>query len=117
MGNAGGGIMALDEVKEIVESGENYDTDKEFKYVGTRPDRPDGLDKVTGRAKYGADHYVANMLHAAVLRAPHAHARIVSIDTSKAEAADGVKAVVIGTDLPEGLTGGDLHLQENTLAR
>ena len=109
--------MALDEVKPTVESGENYDSEKEFKYVGTRPDRPDGLDKVTGRAKYGADMYAPNMLHAAVLRSPHAHARIVSIDTSKAEAAEGVKAVVIGTDLPEGLKGGDLHLQENTLAR
>ena len=109
--------MALDEVKPVVETGESYDSNKEFKYVGTRPNRPDGLDKVTGRAKYGADHAVANMLHAAVLRSPHAHARIVKIDTSKAEAAEGVKAVVIGTDLPEGLTGGDLHLQENTLAR
>ncbi len=109
--------MALDEVKPTVESGENYSSDKEFKYVGTRPDRPDGLDKVTGRAKYGADMNAPNMLHAAVLRSPHAHARIVSIDTSKAEVAEGVKAVVIGTDLPEGLKGGDLHLQENTLAR
>ena len=57
-----------------------------FKYIGTRPNRPDGLDKVTGRAKYGADFNAPNMLHAAVLRSPHAHARIVKIDTSKAEA-------------------------------
>ena len=55
-----------------------------FKYIGTRPNRPDGLDKVTGRAKYGADFNAPNMLHAAVLRSPHAHARITKIDTSKA---------------------------------
>ena len=87
-----------------------------FKYIGTRPDRPDGLDKVTGRAKYGADFNAPNMLHAAVLRSPHAHARIVKIDTSKAEALSGVKAVVTRTDFPTGLKGEDFYLQENTIA-
>lgn len=78
---------------------------KPLKYVGTRPIRPDGVDKVTGRAKFGADLYVPNMLHGRVLRSPHAHARIKSIDTSKAEALTGVKAVLTSADLPE-LPGG-----------
>ena len=68
--------------------------------VGTRPIRPDGVDKVTGRANYGADYAVAGMLHGKILRSPHAHARILSIDTRKAEALKGVKAVVTGKDFP-----------------
>ena len=58
-------------------------------YVGTRPIRHDGVDKVTGRANYGADFSLPGMLHGAVLRSPHAHARIVSIDTAAAEAMPG----------------------------
>ena len=54
----------------------------EFKWVGTRPIRPDGVDKVTGRAKFGADLAMAGQLVGKVLRSPHAHARIRSIDTS-----------------------------------
>ncbi len=73
-------------------------TERELKIVGTRPVRPDGVDKVTGRAKFGADLHVANMLIGKVLRSPHAHARIISIDTSKAEALPGVKAVVTSRD-------------------
>lgn len=87
-----------------------------YKLIGTRPNRPDGLDKVTGRARYGADFALPGMLHAAVVRSPHAHARIVKIDASKALALDGVKAVVTRADLPTGLTGEDLNLQDNTLA-
>ena len=71
-----------------------------YKVIGTRPIRHDGVDKVTGRAKYGADIGMAGMLHGAVVRSPHAHARIKSIDTSKAEALPGVKAVVTVKDLP-----------------
>ncbi len=70
----------------------------EFKIVGTRPARPDGVDKVTGRAKFGADLYLANMLVGKVLRSPHAHARIKSIDTAKALALPGVKAVITAAD-------------------
>ncbi|HMQ57499.1 MAG TPA: xanthine dehydrogenase family protein molybdopterin-binding subunit, partial [Rhizobiaceae bacterium] len=88
----------------------------DYKLVGTRPDRPDGLDKVTGRARYGADAYAANMLFAAVLRSPHPHARIKRIDTSKAAALAGVKAIVTRADFPTGLTGEDWNLQENTIA-
>ena len=87
-----------------------------FKYIGTRPNRPDGLDKVTGRAKYGADFNAPNMLHAAVLRSPHAHARISKIDTTKAEALSGVKAIVTRADFPTGLKGENFYLQENTIA-
>ena len=73
----------------------------DFKVVGTRPVRHDGIDKVTGRAKYGADYALPGMLYGKVLRSPHAHARIRSIDTAKAEALPGVKAVVTAADMPE----------------
>ncbi|MDZ4392281.1 xanthine dehydrogenase family protein molybdopterin-binding subunit [Cypionkella sp.] len=87
-----------------------------YRLVGTRPNRPDGLDKVTGRARYGADISAPGMLHAAVVRSPHAHARIIRIDASKALALEGVKAVITRADFPTGLTGEDWNLQENTLA-
>jgi CO/xanthine dehydrogenase Mo-binding subunit len=73
----------------------------DYSVVGTRPVRHDGTDKVTGRAKYGGDFNMAGLLHGKVLRSPHAHARIRSIDTSKAEALEGVRAVVTGKDLPD----------------
>jgi CO/xanthine dehydrogenase Mo-binding subunit len=76
-------------------------TTRTFEHVGTRPIRHDGLDKVTGRANFGADQKLPGMLHGYVLRSPHAHARIVSIDTSAAEAMPGVKAVVTGDDIPK----------------
>jgi CO/xanthine dehydrogenase Mo-binding subunit len=66
--------------------------------VGTRVIRPDGVDKVTGRARFGADFNLPGQLIGRVLRSPHAHARIVKIDTSKAEALPGVKAVVTRDD-------------------
>ena len=72
----------------------------EYEVVGKRPVRPDGVDKVTGRAQYGADLDLTGLLHARILRSPHAHARIISIDTSKAEALNGVRAVVTAADLP-----------------
>src|SRR5690606_38330336 len=72
-----------------------------FKVIGTRPLRHDGTDKVTGRALYGADVRLPGMLHGKVLRSPHAHARILTIDTRKAEALPGVKAVVTAADLPD----------------
>ena len=75
--------------------------DKEYKVIGTRPIRHDGVDKVTGRALYGADFTMAGLLHGKILRSPHAHARIKSIDTSKAEAHVGVKAAVTAADMPE----------------
>ncbi len=71
---------------------------KTFDVVGTRPIRHDGADKVTGRALYGADYDTAGLLHGYIVRSPHAHANIRSIDTSKAEALEGVLAVVTNAD-------------------
>ena len=72
-----------------------------YKWVGTRPVRPDGVEKVTGKARFGADLILPGMLHGKVVRSPHAHARIVSIDTSAAESMEGVKAVITGADFPD----------------
>ncbi|MDP6512981.1 MAG: xanthine dehydrogenase family protein molybdopterin-binding subunit [SAR202 cluster bacterium] len=74
---------------------------QEYSVVGTRPIRHDGADKVTGRALYGADVQPTGLLHGKILRSPHAHARIKSIDTSKAEALPGVRAVLTAADLPD----------------
>lgn len=79
---------------------EDYLGITDYKVIGKRPIRHDGVDKVTGRAKYGADIDLAGMLHGKVLRSPHAHAKIKSVDTSKAEALAGVKAVITVKDLP-----------------
>tara|TARA_B100001245_G_scaffold7026_1_gene4935 strand:+ start:1818 stop:4115 length:2298 start_codon:yes stop_codon:yes gene_type:complete len=73
---------------------------KQYDVVGTRPIRHDGLDKVVGSAKFGADTQLSGMLHGKVLRSPYAHAKILSIDTSKAEALPGVTAVVTSKDFP-----------------
>jgi len=72
----------------------------QYEVIGTRPIRHDGVDKVIGAAKYGADIQLSGMLHGKVLRSPHAHARIKSINTSKAEALPGVTAVVTSKDFP-----------------
>ena len=69
------------------------------KWIGERTIRPDGADKVTGRAAYAADTNMPGMIWGKVLRSPHPHARIISIDTSKAEALPGVKAVVSARDI------------------
>ena len=72
----------------------------EYEVVGKRPVRPDGVDKVTGRARYGDDTNLTGTLRAKVLRSPHPHARIRSINTSKAESYPGVRAVLTAKDLP-----------------
>src|SRR5882762_6789949 len=69
------------------------------KWIGKRTPRPDGADKVTGRAAYAADTNMPGMIWGKVLRSPHAHARIKSIDTSKAEALPGVEAVMTAKDI------------------
>ena len=74
---------------------------QQYKVIGTRPIRHDGADKVTGRAKFGADIQLPGMLHGAIARSPHAHAKIKSIDTSKAESLPGVHAVLTRADMPE----------------
>ncbi|MBQ12176.1 MAG: oxidoreductase [Planctomyces sp.] len=71
-----------------------------YRIIGTRPDRADGLDKVTGAAKFGADIQLSGLLHGKILRSPHAHAIIRSIDTSGAEAMPGVMAVATSADFP-----------------
>ena len=73
----------------------------DLKVVGTRPIRPDGMDKVTGKAQFGADLTMAGQLVGKMLRSPHAHAKIIKIDTSKALALAGVKAVITAADIPD----------------
>lgn len=98
----------------------------EYKQIGSRPIRPDGVDKVTGRAQFGADLVLPNMIHGSVLRSPHAHAKILSIDVSGALAIDGVFAAVSGADFPgggiegeaSGEGGGSLEdIAKNVIAR
>ena len=74
-------------------------SNQQFSVVGTRPVRQDGADKVTGRAAYSADIRLPGLLHGKILRSPHAHARIKSIDVSRALALPGVHAVVTGDEL------------------
>ena len=97
------------------------DPDPGYKWVGTRPVRHDGLDKVTGRARFGADLSLPGMLIGAVLRSPHPHARIRSIDVSAAEAMEEVKAVVTGDDFPlleaEAGAGGEGEVDYRDLCR
>ncbi len=84
---------------------QTFDPKSDYKVVGTRPIRHDGLDKVTGRAIYGGDVKLPGLIWAEVLRSPHAHARIKSIDTSEAEKAPGVFAVATNADFPEPRSG------------
>ncbi len=101
-------------------------TASKYKVIGTRPVRHDGVDKVTGRARYGADTKIQGMLFAAMLRSPHAHAKIKRLDISKAAKLPGVRAIVTSADLPdpgnriEELGEGAVnlaHLTRNVLAR
>ena len=88
-----------------------FNPDQELKIVGTNPVKHDGPDKVTGKAKFGADLFLPGMLMGKILRSPYPHAIIKSIDTSKAEALPGVKSVVTGADFPDlplGTPGGDM---------
>ncbi len=87
------------------------ETKKEYKVVGQRPLRPDGTDKVTGRAQYGADVRLTGMLFGRVKRSPHAHAIIKSIDVSKAMALPGVKAVITRADFPP-VSGKSIDIDE-----
>ena len=90
-------------------------SNQEYKVVGTRPIRHDGVEKVTGQARYGADMRLPGMLYGKILRSPYAHARIKSINTRHAEELPGVHAVITSADLaqPSGrvvdLTEGTIH--------
>ena len=72
----------------------------QYKVVGSRPIRHDGVDKVTGKALYGADIQLAGMLYGSILRSPHPHARIKKVDTSRAEVHPDVWAVATARDIP-----------------
>ncbi len=102
-------------------TGQGNGQSRKLKYVGTRAPRPDGVDKVTGRAKFGADLSMPNMIIGKVLRSPHAHARIKSIDTSKAEALAGVKAVITSAAFrkqsTELLPAGEMQVNYHDVAR
>ncbi len=89
---------------------------KPFNVVGERLPRYDGADKVTGKAIFGPDVALPGMLSGFVLRSPHAHARILSIDTSRAEALPGVYAVVTAADLPPAGNTDHRYARDNTLA-
>ena len=80
-----------------------------YRWIGKRPIRHDGVDKVTGRAQYGADFSLPGMLHGKALRSTCAHARIKSIDTSAARALEGVKDVITGADFPEVSADGQIE--------
>src|SRR5262245_648345 len=97
-----------------------------YKVIGTRPVRHDGLDKVTGRAVYGADVQLPGLLSGRILRSPHAHALIRGIRIEKALRLPGVEAIVTSADLPDPgsriteLGEGAInlrHLSSNCLAR
>ncbi len=94
-----------------------YTGKRNFKVVGTRPPRPDGIDKVTGRALFGADLSAPGMLVGQILRSPHAHARIKSIDTSAAEALSGVKSVVTSADFDKASNSPNQDALDNCMAR
>tara|TARA_B100001964_G_scaffold245575_1_gene333606 strand:+ start:15033 stop:17303 length:2271 start_codon:yes stop_codon:yes gene_type:complete len=80
---------------------ETFEPKTDYKVVGTRPIRHDGYDKVTGRAIYGGDMKLPGLIWGVLVRSPHAHANIKSINTSAAEASEGVMAIVTGADMPE----------------
>ena len=100
----------------LEESG--FNPDRELKIVGTSPVKHDGPDKVTGRAKFGADVHLPGMLIGKILRSPHPHAVLKSIDTSAAEAFPGVNAVVTRDDFPDIPQGSPIgDLTRNIMAR
>src|SRR5580704_8020633 len=91
----------VDDCGDLIMSDSSNVRTNGFRVIGTRPIRHDGVDKVTGRAKYGADYAFAGMLHGKVLRSPHAHARIKSINCEEALKLPGVLAIVTGADCPK----------------
>ncbi|MCZ7573538.1 MAG: xanthine dehydrogenase family protein molybdopterin-binding subunit [Ardenticatenaceae bacterium] len=73
---------------------------EEFSVIGKRVPVADGFEKVTGQARYAGDIHLPGMLHAKILRSPHPHANVLKIDTGKAEALEGVVAVLTPDNLP-----------------
>jgi len=87
-----------------------------FRVIGTRTLRQDAIDKVLGRAQFGADMDLPNAIHGHVLRSPHAHAKILNIDTTKAAALKGVLAIVTSADFPHLRPGGAGDVARENLA-
>ncbi|MCE1252826.1 MAG: xanthine dehydrogenase family protein molybdopterin-binding subunit [Anaerolineae bacterium] len=86
-------------------------------FIGSRTIRVDSREKVTGQALYPADYYLPGMIYGRVLRSPHPHARIKSIDLSAARALPGVICAVCGDDLPEPGKYGLVFADQSPLAR
>ena len=108
--------MIVEEVLSEYMPNESESNDH-YSVIGTRPLRPDGVDKVTGRAQYGADIHMPRLAYGKVLRSPHAHANIRAIDTTKAESLSGVIAVVTSKDLPNVSLSNELkYMRDNVLA-
>ena len=79
-----GSLKRAASCQKVIGSDNTNGSTPSFRVIGTRPIRHDGADKVTGRAKYGADYALPGMLHGKILRSPHAHARIKKINTAEA---------------------------------
>src|SRR5690348_14115351 len=88
-------------IKEHAGTGIGRDTSRSYKYIGMPLPKVDAYAKVTGRALYADDIMLPRMLYGKLLRSPHPHARIVSIDTRRALELPGVLAVISGEDLPQ----------------
>ncbi len=91
---------------------------QDLHYIGTRPVRPDGVEKVTGKANYGADENRPGLIHGVVVRSPHAHARVTGINAGPALEMDGVFAVITAADFPsrDGISVGRKRFFENIIA-
>jgi 4-hydroxybenzoyl-CoA reductase subunit alpha len=87
--------------EHTVERGSTEDDLENYQTVGKSLPRYDARDKATGRAKYVGDLAFPRMLHGKILHSPIAHGKIKNIDTSRAEALPGVKAVITGKDVPD----------------
>jgi len=102
----------LDAAKMLSEGTANADTASGNDWaIGSRMVRNDGVEKVTGRAVYAEDIRLPRMIHGVVVRSPHAHAKILSIDTKEALGLPGVKAVVTGRDVDMGYFGYEVRDQ------
>ena len=89
----------------------------DFKVLGQNHNRVDALDKVTGQATYASDVYLPGMLMCKLLPSTRSHARILSIDTSRAEQLPGVRAIITGKDFPDIFFGSGAVKDRRIMAR
>lgn len=100
----------LDAVKLVIGGMENQDADAASDCaIGSRMVRTDAVEKVTGGAVYAEDIRLPRMIHGVLVRSPHPHAKILSIDITKAQKLPGVKAVVTGRDIDMGYFGYEIR--------